>query len=128
MLWSGLKKDWCCEHVGRGCFFKVEMGTCADFGMHAIVELGTCQAAAREIGLEKQEVQASDRFANRPEGCYELHDLRDGSHTLWLNLNGESKGQGAETSDEASGEFRQPLCAAATAQHVLSPAPAALDG
>jgi len=104
------------------------MGTCADFGMHAIVELGTCQAAAMEIGLEKQEVQASDRFANRPEGCYELHDLRDGSHTLWLNFNDESKGQGAETSDEASGEFRQPLCAAATAQHLLLPSPASLDG
>jgi len=121
-LWPGAKKDWCCERIGRGCFLKVEMGTCADFGMHPILDTQVCEAASRDAGFENQIAQATDRFANRPEGCYELHVLTDGSRTLWLNLNKASQGQGAETSNEARGEFRQPLCAAKTAQHMLSPA------
>jgi len=112
--WSRFKKDWCCGHLGRGCYLKVSTGNCEGYGMQPIRDSVTCQEASHDAGLKHQQVQATDRDPNRPEGCYELHNLQDGSWSLWLNTNPASKGKGAETSDQTTGEYRQPLCSTAS--------------
>eukprot|EP00443_Scrippsiella_acuminata_P091355 CAMPEP_0115463132 /NCGR_PEP_ID=MMETSP0271-20121206/48184_1 /TAXON_ID=71861 /ORGANISM="Scrippsiella trochoidea, Strain CCMP3099" /LENGTH=608 /DNA_ID=CAMNT_0002889945 /DNA_START=26 /DNA_END=1849 /DNA_ORIENTATION=- len=110
--WPREKKAWCCQHAGRACFRKISVGACADVDMQPISDSKGCKRAALAMRYASENVSYTKDSVNRPEGCYTLHHLQDGTRTLWLNSNPRSRGKGAETSIPAEGLFRHPICAA----------------
>jgi hypothetical protein len=88
---------------------KLTHGTCSDIGAHTIRSQVACEAAARSLGLVDTVSSAVDRD-DRPEGCYYFRNFEDLTATLWINTNEAAKGKGSETSDEAEGLMRQPIC------------------
>jgi len=108
--------------------------SCHEYGLRAIADMGTCQAAAAHWGplVSDLEVRRTPSHIEGPEGCYYLTrafppwirntgDLRafllhdnqlSGSHPVhegfWLNGNPGSEGRGAAL--PTAGLAREPVC------------------
>jgi hypothetical protein len=77
-------------------YSRLREGTCADQGLHVIVDSASCTAAALAMGFPDAKAQLIED-ADKPEGCYMLGD------SLWLSINNANKGVGAQSG-------REPLC------------------
>jgi len=86
-------------------FAKLQTGSCTDVGLVAISGRAICELAASSLGLADTGASTT-QVAERPEGCYYSpgHGQR-----LWMGMNPQSKGRGAETS--IPGIPRYPICA-----------------
>merc|ERR1719362_1034476 len=91
--------------VNADGFAKLEKGACIDRGLVAISGRAICEVAAAKLGLADTDASTT-QVAERPEGCY--YSPGHG-HRLWMGMNPQSKGRGAETS--IPGAPRYPICA-----------------
>jgi len=103
------------ERVATTEFMKISRGTCSDHGLVPISDETLCAAAARLLKEPDTQVAATV-LPNRPEGCYvyeesEAADFDDTIDGLWLAINVDNRGKGAEQSDVSAGLLRSPLCA-----------------
>merc|ERR1719297_540129 len=58
----------------------ITTGTCADVNMNSIIDIDTCELAARALGLQDTTANIT-LHRDRPEGCYLLTGNR-----LWLSI------------------------------------------
>lgn len=88
---------------------KISAGRCADTGSSSIVDLATCEEAARNLGLVDI-VATSLSLPTYPEGCYYFWNSGDLTSTLWLNISPLATGNGAQVATGMNHGLRQPLC------------------
>lgn len=79
----------------------ITQGTCADVNMTPIINIDTCELAARTLGLKDTTANVSSK-KNRPEGCYMLR-----SNTLWIAIHPMTLGRGWQ-------QDRSPICVQST--------------
>lgn len=92
---------------------KIGAGRCADTGWTSIVDLATCEEAARNLGLIDV-VATSLSLPTYPEGCYYFWNSGDLTSTLWLNISPLATGNGAQVATGMNHGLRQPLCRSST--------------
>lgn len=81
---------------------QISEGTCSDVGGRPINDVNLCQRAAAVLGLSDT-IASTTTSVNRPEGCYVFNGF-----FLFMGVNPQSKGKGAETSTQ--GRSRHPIC------------------
>jgi len=106
-------------------FRVAETGTCADIGMHPIMDQVICEQAAQELLLGVSHANPTC-YEERPEGCYVFQSMTTHQKLLWMNVNPRSRGNGAETSAFASQQLRRPLCSTDIPEELDSKSPALL--
>jgi len=97
-------------------FRKISAGRCADTGWSSIVDLATCEDAARSLGLIDV-VATSLSLPTHPEGCYYFWNSGDLTSTLWLNISPLATGNGFQVATGMNHGLRQPLCRSPSTVH-----------